>query len=466
MKYDLFKTKYSRFIYKSYSYKQNKLDFDILFNFQISQNIFFQPKVKIKNIDAKKLFQIPKEVLDNFVFHLGLIEMISYWKATCSPKIEIQAGYLDKNQIKWWEDLISKGLGEFFYKNKINFLKKNFIRFDIKSDKKGKRYNEKIKNNILVPIGGGKDSIVTLEILKREKKDIKLFSLNPTKTTKEVIKTSGLKNPIIVERQIDKKLLDLNQKGFLNGHTPFSAYLAFLTSLVSLIFDYKYIAVSNERSSNEGSAKYLGKTVNHQYSKSFDFEKKFRNYSKKYLAKDIEYFSFLRPFYEIQIARIFTGLAKYFSVFLSCNEAYKTNTGTKRQDKKWCAKCPKCLFVFLILYPFLHRKEMQKIFSRNILKDKSLLPIAKELIGEKKTKPFECVGTRKESLIAFYLGLKKVKKEGGSIPYLLSYFQDKILPKRANLEIESKKMLNGWDKNNNLPKKFEVLLKKYANQRL
>jgi len=455
--------KYPKFIFQKYTYKQNKNDFDILFNFQISPNIFFQPKVKIKNIDAKKLSQVPKKVLDNFVFHLGLIEMISYWKATCSPKIEIQAGYLDKNQIKWWEDLISKGLGEFFYKNKINFLKKNFIRFDIKSDKKGKRYNEKIKNNILVPIGGGKDSIVTLEILKREKKDIKLFSLNPTKTTKEVIKTSGLKNPIIVERQIDKKLLDLNQKGFLNGHTPFSAYLAFLTYLVSLIFDYKYIAVSNERSSNEGSAKYLGKTVNHQYSKSFDFEKKIRNYSKKYIAKDIEYFSFLRPFYEIQIARKFSNSPKYSQIFLSCNEAYKTKSGVKKQAKKWCVKCPKCLFVFVILYPFIKKKEIIKIFNKNLFEDKSLLPIVKELIGERKTKPFECIGTRKENLIAFYLSLKKVKKERESIPYLLSYFQDKILPKRANLEIESKKMLNGWDKNNNLPKKFEILLKKYAN---
>ena len=213
-------------------------------------------------------------ILNNLIFHLGLIEILSYWKATCSPEIEILPGSLNKEQIKWWKDLIIKGMGQFFYENKIDFRKPDFVKiFSFESVKKLAKVKSLTNNNedrVLIPIGGGKDSVVTLEILKRAEKGISLFSLNPTKASHNIIKIAGfpskkreknrkIRENIIVRRKIDKKLLQLNREGFLNGHTPFSAYLAFLSLLVATIFGQKYVAFSNERSSNEGNLKYLGK---------------------------------------------------------------------------------------------------------------------------------------------------------------------------------------------------------------
>jgi hypothetical protein len=306
-------------------------------------------------------------------------------------------------------------------------------------------------------VGGGKDSIITLELLKKAKKDIGCFSLNPTEAAEKIMKI-GCRNPIIVRRKIDEKLLELNRKGFLNGHTPFSSYLAFLSVLLAEIFDFKYIAFSNERSSNEGNVKYLGKVINHQWSKSFEFEKRFRNYSKKYLSKDIEYFSFLRPLYEIQLARLFSKYPKYFQVFLSCNEAYKTDSGRKKPFKKWCCKCSKCLFAFAILYPFLKEKEIIKIFNKNLFNNENLLPLMKELIGKKRVKPFECVGTFKESLISLYLSWEKAKKRE-KMSFLLKYFEKEIVSRQKNLEQQAKRVLNSWNKENFLPKDFEKILK-------
>jgi hypothetical protein len=267
---------------------------------------------------------------------------------------------------------------------------------------------------------------------------------------------AACKNPIIVKREIDKALLKMNRQGFLNGHTPFSAYLAFLTFLLAAAFDCRYIALSNERSSNEGNVKYLGKEINHQWSKSFQFEQLFRNYSKKYLGKGIEYFSFLRPLYEIQIAKLFSGYSKYFPIFLSCNEAFKTDSGRKKTLKKWCGECSKCLFAFAVLYPFLKESELIDIFGKNLFKQRNLLPVMKELIGEKSFKPFECVGTIKETLVAFYLSLKKAE-EAGEPPFILSYFEKKILKKYPNLEQESRQILNSWNIRNNLPKELKSL---------
>jgi 7-cyano-7-deazaguanine synthase in queuosine biosynthesis len=467
MKSEVLRKKYPKFVYRDYSWKISKNNLEIFFSFEIEPSIHFRPKVVIKGVKAGVLDPVRNRKflngVDNLVFNLGLMEIPSYWKATCSPIIEIDCGYLNAEQIKWWKDVIINGLGQFFYENKINFKKPNFLKIRINHSEKPLCKNLAIarflhvpKNGILVPVGGGKDSAVTLELLKKAKKNIRCFSLNPTDAAKKIMEIAGCRNPIIAERKIDAKLLELNRKGFLNGHTPFSAYLAFLSVLATVLSGFKNIAVSNEKSSNEGNVRYLGKIINHQWSKSSEFEKKFRKYSKKYLAKNVKYFSFLRPFYEIQIAELFSKYPKYFNTFLSCNEAYKTASGRKRPTRKWCGKCSKCLFVFIILYPFLKEKTLLKIFGKNLFEDKKLLPIMQELIaaspreaslapsgrGERRFKPFECVGTKKETLTALYLGWKK--HEGHSsikLPFLLEYFEKKILLKYPKLEEESRKIL-------------------------
>lgn len=405
--------RYPIFFYKGYSFAYQNGDLKISFDFFVPPDIQFHPKVVIKNVPKNDLERMEESVLKNLVFHLGLMEIPSYWKTTCSPEIVIEAGCLNKAQVRWWKDLIFKGMGEYFYQNKIDFTKQNFLRIISKNlPRLGLGApRPSLGSKTLVPVGGGKDAVVTLELLKKTGMPLTPFLLNPKPEQKKILGLAKVGEPIVVERAIDPELLELNRKGYLNGHTPFSAYLAFLTTLGAILFDYKYIALSNERSSNEGNVKYLGKTINHQYSKSFDFEKRFRSYTKTYLAKGIEYFSFLRPLYELQIARIFARYPKYFGAFLSCNEAYKTTSGTRKPTGKWCGKCSKCLFVFTALYPFVAEKKLLKIFRKNLFEDKSLIPLMEQLIGKRGFKPFECVGTTKESRAALSLCLRKQRGE-------------------------------------------------------
>lgn len=426
------------FKYQKYNYFFENGILKISFDFFIEPDLNFTHKIEFKNIKEKK-------DLDNFVFNIGLAILPSYYKCVCPPKIIIECGYLDKKQIKFWKKLYLNGLGEFFYQNKIDFTKKDFLTIESISDKKFKK--DKIDSeDILIPIGGGKDSIVTLSLLKGD-----CFALNKTKEIKDTIQD---KKFIDVKSIIDKKLLDLNNKGYYNGHTPFSAYLAFLTLLGAYLNDKKYIALSNERSSNEETTEYLGRKINHQYSKTFEFENDFRKYYKEYLIKEIEYFSFLRPLYEIQIAKLFSSLKNYHPIFLSCNEANKTKSGTVEKTLKWCGNCSKCLFVFTMLFPFL-KEETFKIFNKNLFNDPNLKTITEELIGEKETKPFECIGERKESLIGFYLSAKYAKEKY----FLLDYLEKNVFPKYKNLEKESKEILKAWNIKNNLPKNFETILK-------
>jgi len=168
----------------------------------------------------------------------------------------------------------------------------------------------------------------------------------------------------------------------------------------------------------------LGRVINHQWAKSSEFEKMFKDYCKKYLAKDINYFSFLRKYTELEISKMLTKYPKYFSSFSSCNASMRIGA----KQIRWCGNCPKCLFVYMTLYPFLGKKQLLKIFKKDLFKNKKLLPTMKALIGEEfggipRPKPFECVGTYKESKMALKLSLKKAKGLG-KIPYLLQKFDD------------------------------------------
>lgn len=414
MKIGFLRNKYLKFIYERYSYLISGNNLEIFFDFKIEPDIYFKPSIIIKNVNKSQIKRIGERVLNNLIFNLGLIEIPTYWKATCSPTIEIQAGYLNKNQIKWWKKLIIDGMGQFFYENKIDWRSKNFLNIKSQSNKKYEKLNRKLKNRFLVPFAGGRDSIVTLENLKQQKKKIFLFLVNPTKQILKTAKITGIKDKIIVKRLIDKKLLELNKKGFLNGHTPFTALLSFLSVFCAVLFNCKNVVFSLEKSANEGNIKYLGKIINHQWAKSSKFERMFKFYLKKYLAKNINYFSYLRKYGELEISKMFINYPQYFSVFSSCNASMKIGA----KEIRWCGNCPKCLFVYMTLYPFLEKKELLKIFGKDLFENKKLLPIMKSLIEKGKPKPFECVGTKKESLMAFQLCLRKAEKSG-KIPYLL-----------------------------------------------
>ncbi len=242
----------------------------------------------------------------------------------------------------------------------------------------------------LVLVGGGKDSVVVLEALKKSGRAIRPMVLNPTPAALRNIRIAGLSDPLIVSRTIDRKLLDLNKAGYLNGHTPFSAYLAFLGLFVATIHGYEYVIAGNEASANEGNVMYKGFEINHQYSKSFRFEKRFREYTTMYLPTKSQYFSLLRPLNELQIAMLFSRFPQYFSSFRSCNVGAKTDS--------WCGQCPKCAFAWLILSPFLSTEQLIAMFGSDLSKRKIIQQHIQNLVEG--SKPFECVGTKEECRVA------------------------------------------------------------------
>ena len=247
-----------------------------------------------------------------------------------------------------------------------------------------------------------------------------------------------------VERILDRKIVELNKEGFLNGHTPFSSVVAFISYLCAYLLGKKNIVLSNEFSANEATV--LGTSINHQYSKSYEFEVDFNNYVSKYFGLDIHYFSLLRGISEFQIGKLFSNYKQYHKIFKSCN------LGSKEATWKWCCDCPKCLFVYMILSPFLYKEELIEIFGQDLYEREDLLESFKEILGYSLTKPFECVGTYSEARYAVSLLIEKLDKD--KLPYLLKYYYDNY-----ELELDGTNILK-YNDENSLSEYYENLVKK------
>ena len=278
------RARHSRFHYEGFSRELTEAAGEtalrVEYRFRLEPDIVFTPKLKIQGVDPARLAAIPSGQLDNLLFHIGMVETFSYWKAAAPAEIVVHAAVLNDEQTAWWLDLLRRGMGEFFYVNKLDWRAPDFVSITNPASVRERAAvaipaalpESRVPSpepRDLVLASGGKDTVVTLELLREAGRPFDCMLLNPTKAALAVVAEAGKDNkgrhPIIVRRTIDAKLLELNQQGYLNGHTPFSALLAFLATAVAALFGHGRVIVSNERSAEEPGVEYLGHPINHQY---------------------------------------------------------------------------------------------------------------------------------------------------------------------------------------------------------
>src|SRR3989344_3934015 len=391
-------------IFRFSGYKIHPEANSIIFKYEIefynSKALSFSETI----ILPKKSENLTHKNVQKFLEPLSLILGISYFKLYCPPKIETFLK-LSKEQAEFWNRVYKNGLGEFLFRNKLD--PKKLPKFPY-AKLKTEAVRVETDESVLLGIGGGKDSIVAMELLRDFKTLlVSVETQHAEHISNKIIKKSG-KSSLKIRRVLDPKIFDKHE-GSYNGHIPISSVFAFLGILSCALYGHKYFVVANEYGSNFGNIKYKGQTINHQWSKSAEFESLFQEYTRKFITPDITYFSVLRQFNEIRIAKMFSRYPKYFPFFSSCNRNFKVLGD--RQKTLWCGECPKCAFVFLVLAPFIEKKKLVKIFGKNLLHDETLLPLYKDMLGFGTMKPFDCVGTFEESRAALYLASRKFKND-------------------------------------------------------
>ena len=429
----LFRNKYPEFVFDSYQIEHTPGSLKVTYTYTLGEHTFKPtatiPAASITNIDFDDAF------LEYLLFNFGIINAINYYKLTIAPKFVIKAGHIDDYQKEFFKKLFYHGLGEFLYINNLPFNYDNLVQIEsVPATSKNTAHLSRGTDyhGNLIPVGGGKDSVVTLEALQPMHNDNTCFLFNrdiypENRAAIDCIKNAGYRTDSIANFNLtlDPHMLELNKQGYYNGHIPFSSCLAFAAYTVAYLNKKAYIVLSNEASANEGNI--AGSDVNHQYSKSFEFEKDFQAYIDRYFTSEIKYFSLLRCINEYTIVQKFLHYPNYLNVFRSCNVGTHQNT--------WCGHCAKCLYVFIMLYPFVPLEKLLGIFGHNLFEDQTLFTTFVSLINPDTTKPFECVGTKEE--INYSLKLAIENPQHKKLPILLRWYKDNVYNPNAAFNVEN-----------------------------
>jgi UDP-N-acetyl-alpha-D-muramoyl-L-alanyl-L-glutamate epimerase len=377
----------------------------------------------------RKLTDAERHRVDGLLALLHWVAGVSYYKTALPPVVSFEAGSDTPAEAavplpaaaELLEALYSEGLAELAYTNRLPGLPRpRFARSSRLGGADRQPAPENVRRasvpyssgpvdvplgRILVPVGGGKDSAVALEIVRRSGSELSLFSIGDAPPIARTVAAAGLPH-LIARRTLDPGLRELNEVGALNGHVPITAVVTCVALLTAALNGFDAVAMANEHSASVGNVVWDGVEVNHQFSKGLRAERLLTAALAEIQeaaadAPDVRSFSVLRPASELAIARAFAGMDRYHDAFTSCNAIFRIDPELRAAS--WCCDCPKCRFVFLALAPFSEPEHLCTIFGRDLLADDAQFEGFALLTATGGHKPFECVGEDQESLAAIRL---------------------------------------------------------------
>jgi hypothetical protein len=377
--------------FETFRFLSREIDDDgvVTLRYALDEEIEFAERFELPR--GTRVSEADRERVEGILALLHWTAGVSYFKTATPPSVDCDpcppaaASLLDA--------LYSEGLGEFAFTNELPGLPEP--KFPAGGSPEPAPVL-KTGGRTLVPIGGGKDSAVALEVVRQAGGEPALFSVGDAGPIARTAAVAGLEH-LVVRRRLDPGLGELNRAGALNGHVPITAIISCVAVLTAALRGFDAVAMANERSASHGNLDWGGIDVNHQFSKSIRAERLLRE-ALAAVGAGVEYFSVLRPASELAIARAFARMTEYHGAFSSCNTNFRLDSPTA--TPQWCCDCPKCRFVFLVMAPFSEPQHLREVFGRDLLEEDAQFEGFALLTASGGAKPFECVGEEEESRAA------------------------------------------------------------------
>jgi UDP-N-acetyl-alpha-D-muramoyl-L-alanyl-L-glutamate epimerase len=353
---------------------------------------------------ARRLDDAERERVDGLLALLHWVAGVSYFKTALPPQVSCETGTPPPAVAALLEALYSEGLAELAFTNARPSLPRPAFAGGASSTRLATAAGTIAQpadtpQRVLVPVGGGKDSAVALEIVRRSGVELALFSIGDAPPIARTVGVAELPR-LLARRTLDPGLPALNASGAINGHVPITAIVSCVALLSAALNGFDAVAMANERSASAGNVVWDGVEVNHQFSKGLRAEQLLRAALAE-SASGMQLFSVLRPASELAIARAFARMQRYHGAFTSCNAIFRIDPALRAAS--WCCDCPKCRFVFLALAPFSEPAHLREIFGCDLLDEERQFEGFALLTATGGHKPFECVGEEQESLAAMRL---------------------------------------------------------------
>ncbi len=264
--------------------------------------------------------------------------------------------------------------------------------------------------------GGGKDSLVALRLLERAEVPFDSFAYSSSVYGLAAVQHRLIDGMLLQTAARQRRRLwiyddfidspvaelhgELGVRSLTAAETPSSLFAA-----LPLVLEHGYrrLVLAHERSADHGNLIWqrTGEEVNHQWGKSLAAETLLADYLAAELIEGVEYFSLLKPIWDVLIFQLLAADAERFKVTHSCNVA-----------KPWCRRCPKCAYVWLCAMAYLPRSVVDSVFAENLFAVTENRLHFRRMLGLEKHTPFECIGTIDEARLAFELCRRKGLKGG------------------------------------------------------
>lgn len=448
-----------------------------------------------------------KQAMEQAMLGVGMSLLCYVWMGFLTPRIVVEAAPLDERQLAFWRLVIMQSLREHFFVNGIASLdgKQTSSLEDLVLECKGAPAAEDPRppeapaaagrpaakgRRVLVPMGAGKDSTVAWELLSSacggDVAERRWFFLEGENREFErcwryraLAEASGREASKMLVAEMVWPTADFertrNKTLAMAGH-PWACMVCFAATLAALAFGYSDVAVGNERSAGEGNGvEWQGVEVNHQWDKSFSFEREAHLYLQRHCQGRVAYFSVLSPLWDAQVGLLFGHLCrKYWTIILSCNQPEGPCAS------RWCGRCAKCAFVAAVLGAFLPVSSLRAIFGDDPFEAGALTGHLDRLagLGEEASKddvdgswevptvpaparslcrilwhpwkPLECVGGAAETRLALELVAARYAKEGIKTPRFFTQARLQAL-RGAAASDPGLQLLDDWSEEHFLP---------------
>ena len=418
----------TRFVFSECSYDRDNGTASLAYRFddgaEMVERITFPDAPWPDSADSQQAFRAALEILH-------LVAGVSYYKAGLCSRLEFHEPLAARAAGKFLQTLYVEGLAEFAWVNELDVESR--VRFPApEGGGADHAISLKLPDRALVALGGGKDSLVGLELMRQAGVDCSPVCVGDSRLIGETAEAAGL--PLKrIRRRIAPELIELNKAGAWNGHVPVTAINSAILLCAAVLYGYRYIVFANERSADQATLVSAdGKAINHQYSKGSAFEAAFRQLISSRVSPDIEYFSILRPYSELGIVRQFSRLEQYHGVYSSCNRNFHIEGSRIRG--RWCGNCPKCRFAALTLALYMPPQKVRQIMGGDLLDDPGQADGFRALCALGRNKPFECVGESGESSAAMRELAGRPEWSGHSVVKALQ-------PELENVQIPAMKSL-------------------------
>jgi UDP-N-acetyl-alpha-D-muramoyl-L-alanyl-L-glutamate epimerase len=385
----------SKFVFNGYGYQGGVATF--VYSFEGGQQ--FQEEVYFE-----KVGEYDEALLERALFLAFVLIGTSYHKTFPTPDVAFLVGGIDQWQATFFNKVYQEGMSQFAgYENKLTRKDLAYFVPTTAQPVYGVRYHGQ---GILALQSGGKDSLLTAELIHRDLHTFTPWYISSADTHPRVLDELG-EELVTAKRLIDHEALRVaHGNGAKNGHVPVTYIVQSLALIQAILLGKNTILTSIGHEGEEPHGWVGDLPITHQWSKTWEAEQLFAEYVQRYVSPDIVIGSPLRSHSELRIAELFVEYAadKYWNKFSSCNIANYMQ-GEDNRDLKWCGHCPKCANSYLLFAPFVEPERLKAHFGgKDLFTEPLLEETFKGLLGiEGYDKPFECIGETTELALAYHM---------------------------------------------------------------